>query len=131
MSEGPGQGGILTTQDLEVLRAQQMLIVERQGAHGARLDAVEASQSSYQHDMRELRDLIRQQQRPAQADPNALAMHNMADAIRKMQERHDPAELVRQAVAAVGQRGGNGPLWAIMGGLVVVAAFLAWKVAMQ
>lgn len=84
-----GPGG-LTAKDLEILRAQQMVIVEKQGEHGARISAVEDAQHGIKDDLREIRDLIRQQARPAPTDPNmgqlALSLHNVADAMKRSVE---------------------------------------------
>jgi len=90
-------------------QAQHLLIFERLGEHGARITATELAQSGIKDDLREIRDLIRQQARPAQSDVNALALHNLADAMRQTQaQAQAPATamlnspFLMQTLAAIG-----------------------------
>jgi len=88
-------------------QAQHLLIFERLGEHGARITATELAQSGIKDDLREIRDLIRQQARPAQSDANVLALHNLADAMRQAQSQPPPAPqiptpLLMQGLAAIG-----------------------------
>ena len=69
--------------DLDVLRQQQLVLIEKQGDHGARISALEERHSQIHHDLREIRDLIRSSNNVPSVDHSALAQQRFMDMIER------------------------------------------------
>lgn len=112
-----------------------MTFAEKQGEHNARLGSLEDSRLQLHDDLREIRDLIRQGQqltRPPVQDANALAMHNLADVLRRQVEAQAAKPTIGAEIAhalathASNNKGGNAVLWLALGAVLMAAIFLAW-----
>jgi len=68
---------------------------------------------------------------PASPDPNALAMHHAADALKRatdaLAQRPNVAAEVLHALNTSKAGKSSAPVWALVGGLAVVVALLGWR----